>query len=168
MPVAAKTRNIRKKRGANKSPSTRPPTLARQVELALAELKRLGSKKVRDDMSNRYGIRLPNPRKAFGVPVGKIQELAKSLGQSHKMAAALWKTGYYEARMLAAFVDEPKEVTAAQMDRWCRDFDSWGIVDTVCFKLFDQVSPKLAFQKIEEWCRARGEFQKRAGFVLLA
>ena len=24
------------------------------------------------------------------------------------------------------------------MNRWCRDFDNWGVVDTVCFKLFDQ------------------------------
>ena len=27
----------------------------------------------------------------------------------------------------AAFLDEPDRVTAAQMDRWCRDFDNWGI-----------------------------------------
>ena len=40
--------------------------------------------------------------------------------------------------MLATFVDEPERVTAAQMDRWCRDFDNWAIVDTACFALFDR------------------------------
>ena len=155
-----------KKRTATKPARALP--VAAQVKSSLAALKRLGNKKTRDEMSSRYGIHLPNPKKAFGVPVGKIQQLARTLGRSHKLAGALWKTGYYEARMLAAFVDEPESVTAAQMDRWCRDFDNWGIVDTVCFKLFDQVPPELAFRKVQEWSRMKGEFQKRAGFALLA
>ena len=40
--------------------------------------------------------------------------------------------------MLATIVDEPARVTAAQMDRWCRDFDNWAICDTACFNLFDR------------------------------
>ena len=51
-------------------------------------------------------------------------------------------------------------VTPAQMDRWCRDFDNWGIVDTVCFKLFD-LSPH-AWRKVAPWSRRRDEFEKRA------
>jgi 3-methyladenine DNA glycosylase AlkD len=60
----------------------------------------------------------------------------------------------------------PERVTASQMDRWCRDFDNWGIVDTVCFKLFDQV-PHAA-RKAVQWCSRKDEFQKRAGYVLMA
>jgi len=41
----------------------------------------------------------------------------------------------YEARTVAAYVDEPARVTAAQMDRWRRDFGNWAICDTVCFVL---------------------------------
>ena len=44
---------------------------------------------------------------------------------------------------MAAFVDEPEKVTPAQMDRWCRDFDNWGICDTVCFHLFDRVAARV-------------------------
>ena len=95
-----------------------------------------------------------------------IQVIAKRLGRDHDLADALWKTGIYEARLLTSYVDEPARVTSAQMDRWCRDFDNWGIVDTVCFKLFDQ-SPH-AWQKVEPWSKRREEFIKRAGFVLMA
>ena len=49
------------------------------------------------------------------------------IGRDHELALALWDTGWYEARMLTAFVDEPARVTAAQMDRWARDFDNWAI-----------------------------------------
>jgi 3-methyladenine DNA glycosylase AlkD len=68
--------------------------------------------------------------------------------------------------MLASLVDEPERVTAAQMERWCRDFDNWGICDTVCFKLFDRCAH--AWQKAEEWCGRSAEFEKRAGFAMLA
>src|SRR6185312_8068174 len=124
----------------------------------VARLRKLGSKSVRDGML-RYGI--PNEN-AFGVSVGKIQKLSREVGRNHELALALWETGFYEARMLAAFVDDPKLVTAAQMDRWCKDFDNWGIVDTVCFKLWDK-SPH-AFHKVEQWATRKDEFQKRAAF----
>jgi 3-methyladenine DNA glycosylase AlkD len=111
----------------------------------------------------RYGIRA---RKAFGVPVGAIQGLAKRLGRSHELAAALWDSGWYEARLLAAFVDDPARITPAQMDRWGRDFDNWGVCDTVCFHLFDRTPH--AFAKVAQWSRRRDEFVRRAGFALLA
>jgi len=139
---------------------TRP--IDEQVESVIAALKKLSSKHTRDGMA-RYG--LPSD-KAFGVGVGQMQQLAKRLGRNHELAEALWQTGWYEARMMAAFLDEPERVTAAQMDRWCRDFDNWGIVDTVCFKLFD-LTPH-AIRKAEQWSGRKEEFQKRAGFVLMA
>jgi 3-methyladenine DNA glycosylase AlkD len=95
-----------------------------------------------------------------------IQVVARDVGRDHALAEALWRTGRYEARMLAALVDEPSKVTPAQMDRWCRDFDNWGICDTVCFKLFDQTPH--AWSRVPRWVKQRGEFQKRAGFALLA
>jgi 3-methyladenine DNA glycosylase AlkD len=98
--------------------------------------------------------------------MGDIQKLAKRLGRNHELAAALWKTGWYEARLLTAYVDEPDCVTPAQMDRWCRDFDSWAICDTVCFSLFDRTP--YAWEKAREWATSPLEFVKRTGFVLMA
>jgi 3-methyladenine DNA glycosylase AlkD len=140
----------------------RTPVPSIPVAAVLAELKRMGSAKVRAGMA-RYG--LPSD-KALGVGVGEIQKYGKRLGRNHALAEALWKTDIYEARLLASFVGEPDKLTQALMNRWCRDFDNWGVVDTVCFKLFDQ-SPH-ALRLIEPWTKMKGEFQCRAGFVLLA
>jgi 3-methyladenine DNA glycosylase AlkD len=125
----------------------------------------LGAHSTPKDVANleRFGI---NAKNALGVSMANIQMLARRFGTGHELAAALWKSGCYEARMLASLVDEPERVTAAQMERWCRDFDNWGICDTVCFKLFDRCAH--AWEKAEEWCGRSSEFQKRAGFALLA
>jgi len=93
---------------------------AEKVKAVLATLERRGTKATRDGMA-RYGIVAP---KAYGVPVGGLHQVAKKLGRDHALALALWKTGWYEARMLTSFIDDPALVTAAQMERWARDFDN--------------------------------------------
>lgn len=111
----------------------------------------------------RFGITATNP---LGVSIANIQKLAKELGRNHDLARALWGTNCYEARLLAAFVDEPAKVTSAQMDRWTKDFDNWGICDTLCFHLYDRTP--FAYDKVELWSGKQEEFVKRAGFALLA
>ena len=111
----------------------------------------------------RYGIVAP---KAFGVTMGALRQMAKTIGREHDLALSLWETGWYEARMLATLIDDPAQVTSAQMDRWRRDFDNWAICDTACFALFDRTDH--AWRKIEPWSKLKDEFQKRAAFALLA
>jgi 3-methyladenine DNA glycosylase AlkD len=132
------------------------------VNSVLAWLERRGSKRNRDGMA-RYGIVAP---KVFGVSVGDLRKKGKELGRRHDQAVALWKTGWYEARMLAAFVGEPDRLTAAQMDRWCRDFDNWAICDHLCFHLFDRTPH--AYSKVAQWAKRREEFVRRAAFALAA
>lgn len=144
-----------------KSNAVKGPT-ADRVREALSWLERRGTKRNRDGLA-RYGI---FATQVFGVSVADIRQLAKRLGRDHDLAAALWESGWYEARMLTAFVDEPKLVTPGQMDRWARDFDNWAICDTLCFHLFDRTPH--AWRKIEQWSIRREEFVKRAGFALLA
>ena len=132
------------------------------VQEALSSLRQMSTQHDRENLA-RFGI---NATRAFGVSMANVQALAKRLGRSHELAEALWQTGWYEARLLTSFVDEPARVTPEQMDRWCRDFDNWGICDTVCFKLFDQTPH--AWAKVTEWSGEDDEFVKRAAFALLA
>jgi 3-methyladenine DNA glycosylase AlkD len=132
------------------------------VNAILTWLERRGLKRNREGMA-RYGIVAP---KVFGVSVGDLRNHAKKLGHSHELAVALWKTGWYEARMLVPFVGEPDRLTSMQMDRWCRDFDNWAICDALCFHLFDRTPH--AYAKIPEWAKRREEFVKRAAFALAA
>ncbi|WP_421722800.1 DNA alkylation repair protein [Bauldia sp.] len=127
----------------------------------LTWLKREGSAKGRADMT-RYAI--PNDR-AFGVAMGVLKQEAKAIGTDHALAASLWETGWYEARTLAVFVDDPALVTADQMERWVADFDNWAICDTACFSLFDRTAH--AWDKVDAWAGAEPEFVKRAAFALI-
>lgn len=156
---ATQTKGTRNERTAAKA----VPRSEEKVHALVAELGRLGTKKRREEMGPRYGI---HTEKAFGVSMAAMQKLAKCVGRDHALAAALWKTGWYEARMLASLIDVPEKVTTAQMDRWCRDFDNWGICDTVCFHLFDRTPH--AFGKVSQWAQSGEEYVRRGAFALLA
>ena len=137
-------------------------SIGNQAAAAVAALKKTGTKKGRDGMA-RYAI--PSD-KAFGVSFATVQKMGKALAPNHALAQALWDTGWYEARLMAAFVDDPALVTLAQMDRWCAEFENWAVCDTVCFKLFDRAPD--AWRTIARWSRLRDETGRRAGFVMLA
>jgi len=111
----------------------------------------------------RYGI---VSQCVLGIPMPTIKALAKELGKDHDLAEELWQSGIYEARILAAMVDDPKKVTREQMERWVLDFDNWGLCDGVCNWLFDRTSH--AWEVIPDWCCREEEYVKRAGFVLIA
>ena len=140
------------------------PAMSQAADVAeiLRWLERRGTKRNRDGMA-RYAI---VAEKVFGVSMSTMQPYAKKIGKDHDLALALWDTGWFEARMLAAFIDEPERVTPSQVDRWARDFDNWAVCDTLCFKLFDRTPH--AWKKVDQWSRRREEFVKRAAFALLA
>ncbi len=140
-----------------------PVPVAERVQAVMAWLQRNASTRIRESMGPRYGI---HTEKAYGIRMAAMQGLAKQLGRNHQLAAALWQTGWYEARIIACYVEQPELLTVGGMDQWCRDFDNWAICDTVCFKLFDQ-SPH-AYGRAAAWAKRRAEFERRAGFVLMA
>lgn len=113
-------------------------------------------------MSDQYGIHADS---SYGVPMRRLLQIAKSAGVDHQLALDLWAQGSYEARTVAAMVDEPRCVSRTQMQQWCDDFDNWAIVDTVCFRLFDRC--EHAWASVDEWVDDERLFVRRAGFALL-
>ncbi len=111
----------------------------------------------------RFGI---NPNNTYGVSIPTLRKIARELGRNHSLSLELWESGIHEARILASMIDIPEKVTATQMDKWVRDFDSWDVCDQTCSNLFDKT--KAAYQKAVEWSLRHEEFTKRAGFALMA
>jgi 3-methyladenine DNA glycosylase AlkD len=128
----------------------------------LRELKSVANPKVRAKMAY-FGVNVP---KAHGISAPVLHALAKRIGKDHRLAQDLWTTGIHEARILATLIGESEKVTAAEMERWARDFDSWDVVDAACCYLYALAKP--AWSKATAWRRRPEEFVKRASFSLIA
>ena len=111
----------------------------------------------------RFGI---NPKNTLGIPIPYLRKLAKKIGKNHGLAIELWSSGYHEARILAALIDEPEKITSNQLDIWVHDFDSWDVCDQVCMNLFDKSD--FAIKMIPAWAKSNEEFVRRTPFSLIA
>ena len=118
----------------------------------------------------RFGI---NSKNTLGINMPFLRALAANIRKEsnndkdlHILASQLWKSGIHEARILAGLIDVPELVTQKQMDAWIKDFDSWDVCDTVCANLFDKTA--FAYAKAIAWTKRDSEFEKRAGYVLMA
>ena len=111
----------------------------------------------------RFGISF---KKAYGVNIPIIRKLAREYKRNHELAFELWETKIHELMLLAIFIDDYKQVTESQMEKWVRDFASWDICDQCCSNLFEKTP--YVYDKIYEWSKAKEEFIKRSAFTLIA
>ncbi|MFA6530127.1 MAG: DNA alkylation repair protein [Candidatus Micrarchaeia archaeon] len=131
-------------------------------EEIISELKSRSNPKNIEGMA-RFGI---SKKGTLGIPIPVLRTIAKRIGKDHQLALELWDSGIHEARLLAGFIGDPKQLTEKQMEAWVKDFDSWDTCDQVCSALFDKT--EFAWKKVFEWPEREEEFVRRAGFALMA
>jgi 3-methyladenine DNA glycosylase AlkD len=112
----------------------------------------------------RFGIK--STGKVLGIPTPFLWSLKKNIGKNHDLALDLWQTEILEARILAAFISDPKLITKSTMDQWVKGFDNWAICDGVCMHCFRNTL--YAHEMIRPWTKRKEEFIRRAGFTMMA
>jgi len=132
------------------------------VSEIIKKLKKLGSAKNIAGMA-RFGI---TAKKVYGVCTPDLMMIAGQAGKNHELAQKLWRSGIYEARILAGMVDRPEWVTPKQMDIWARDFDSWAVCDSNCMRLFSKTP--FAHKKVWQYAKSPQEYVRRTAFALIA
>ncbi|OGF51077.1 MAG: DNA alkylation repair protein [Candidatus Firestonebacteria bacterium RIFOXYA2_FULL_40_8] len=111
----------------------------------------------------RFGI---NIQKTYGLSIPELRALAKIIGTDHELALSLYKSGIHEGKVLASIIDDPLLVTEKQMESWVKGFNSWDVTDAATTNLFD-LTP-FAWKKAKEWTKRKPEYEKRAGFTIMA
>ena len=112
---------------------------------------------------SKFGITTTS---ALGIRIPVLQKIAKTIGKNHDLAVQLWDQKIHEGRLLAAMIAEIEYTDEALMESWLHDFNSWDMVDGVCGSLF--IYHELAWQKAVEWTSREPEYEKRAGFTMMA
>ncbi|MGY6707400.1 MAG: DNA alkylation repair protein [Rhizobiaceae bacterium] len=127
----------------------------------LDHLRAIGSEENRAGMA-RFGIKAD---RAFGVSQADLRRLSKVLKKNYERSIQLWKSGWREARVIAALTAEPDKLTREQARSWANDLDSWDIVDTVGDVFVDT---PFWLDLIEEFAADDREFVRRAAFAMMA
>jgi len=112
---------------------------------------------------NKFGIKSNN---SLGIYHKELKMIAKEIGRDNKLALQLFDSGIYEGRLLCSKMFKPEDVTEALMEKWVKTFENWEICDSFSMGLFSK--SKFALAKILEWTKREREFEKRAGFAMMA
>lgn len=155
------TKSVSADNGRQREKATDVPSPAWDADRIIAHLEQLASAENRAGMA-RFGI---ETGRAFGVGNSRLRPLARKLKRDHQRAAALWASGWREARLLACFTEEPAKVTKEQAKAWAADLDSWEVVDHAA-DLF--VEAGLAHELIPVFAADEREFVRRTAFSMLA
>ncbi|WP_205678986.1 DNA alkylation repair protein [Aquisphaera insulae] len=106
------------------------------------------------------------PDNQFGVMLGDIRAMAKTLKTDHALALRLWETGNVEAQLLATLLIKPKALSADELDALTRS--------TTCTQVADWLNAYVVAEHPEKdalrakWMKDKDRWAARAGWNLTA
>lgn len=127
----------------------------------LSKLESLGNPKVRAHNA-KYGA----GSNQFGVKMGDIRAIAKTVKQNHLLALQLWETGNVDARFLAILIMNPKELSIAEVDAMVRSERFTHVADWFCSYVLKQ-HPEHETMR-QTWMQSDDPMAARAGWSLTA
>ena len=131
------------------------------LEEALSQLETLGS-----EMRRAHNIKNGAGDNQYGVRLGDIRKLAKTIKSNHELAMELWETENIDARLLAILLLKPKNLSASEVDKMVRSVNFVQVADWlnayVVKKHPDNEALRLTWMKDED------PMATRAGWNLTA
>jgi 3-methyladenine DNA glycosylase AlkD len=125
----------------------------------MTQLESLGTEQNRK-VYERHGVKGDQ----FGVSYADLGKLKKKIGIDHELAEELWATGNHDARVLAAMIADPAEMSVKILDAWVKDLDNYVV--TEAFSKLASSGP-LAGKQMEKWIKTKDEWIGTAGWNVL-
>jgi len=135
------------------------PQPTQSVEEVLQTLERLGHPRHRE-LNARNGA----PENQFGVRMGDIRTVAKTIKSNHELGVALWETGNLEARFLTTLIVKPKQFTEADLERMAAAVNYDWLADWLMSYVIKQHPARESLRR--RWMEASHPWLARAGWSL--
>lgn len=129
------------------------------VKDILAHFKSLGN-----ETRRKHNIKAGAPDNQFGVKLGDIRNLAKTIKTDHALALKLWDTGNVEAQLLATLIMIPSSLSAADLDTLTRSTTYAQVADWLNAYVVAQHPDKESLRL--KWMKSKDPWSARAGWAL--
>lgn len=131
------------------------------LKQALDKLKAQGSEKVR--LQNKKSGADDNQ---FGVLMGDIRNLAKSIKTNHELGLQLWDTGNLDAQLLSTFLIIPRLLSLNDMDKMVKSIRWTGVADRFNAYIVKEYPDKESLR--EKWMNSKHPMAARSGWSITA
>lgn len=131
------------------------------VKQILTQLKSLG-----DEARRKHNAKAGAPDNQFGVKLGDVRKVAKSIKTDHELALKLWDTGNVEAQFVATLIIKPTSLSADELDRLTRTVSFSYVADWLNAYVVAKHPDKEAL--CDKWMKSKERWTARAGWNLTA
>ncbi|MEM7396759.1 MAG: DNA alkylation repair protein, partial [Verrucomicrobiota bacterium] len=99
--------------------------------------------------------------KSYGLGLTQLRKLAKQIGRDHKLALTLWKSNYYDAKVIALLIDDPKAITEEQAEEQVEQLEGGYLAHV--FATCDATLAKTPFVQplAEKWMASKDPVRRR-------
>lgn len=105
--------------------------------------------------------------KSFGIGLTKLRKLAKQIGRDHQLALQLWKSDYYDAKILGLLIDDPKQVTREQAEEQVEQLQGGYLAHVFSSCDATLAKTRFAFELAQQWMASQDPVRRRCGYGLL-
>lgn len=109
----------------------------------------------------------PESLKSFGINLTTLRKLAKKIGRDHDLAQELWKSDYYDARIIALLIDDPKQISRTQAEIQVEQLNQGYLAHV--FSSCDASLAKTPFvvELASDWIKNKDPIRRRCGYGLM-
>jgi 3-methyladenine DNA glycosylase AlkD len=105
--------------------------------------------------------------KSYGIGLSVLRKLAKKIGLDHQLAKKLWKSNYYDAKVLGLLIDDPKMITREQAEAQVEDLADGLLVHVYSSCGATLAKTPFARELALEWARSRDTSRQRTAWGLM-
>lgn len=105
--------------------------------------------------------------KSYGIGLTQLRKLAKQIGRDRKLAEQLWKSDYYDAKVLGLLIDDPKQLTREQAEQQVEQLQGGYLAHVFASCDATLAKAPFAFELAKEWMESDDPIRRRCGFGLL-
>ena len=130
----------------------------------------------KEDAHRFYETAIPGAERVYGVKTPVLNELVKKYKDgSFDLAAALWKSGWFEERIIAVKIMEKKgkqdpERLLRMFDEFSKTIDNWAVCDGLGMQFLRGIVLTHAdaiFKRAETLSRSKDFWQRRLALVIV-
>jgi len=105
--------------------------------------------------------------KSYGIGLTVLRKLAKQIGRDRALAMVLWRSGVYDAKIIALLIDDPKQITREQAEAQVEELEQGYLAHV--FSSCDATLAKTAFvvELASDWTRSKDLMRRRCGYGLI-
>lgn len=105
--------------------------------------------------------------KSFGIGLTVLRKLAKQIGRDRALALELWESDIYDARIIAILIDDPKQITKAQVEMQVNDLRQGHLSHVFSSCGAPLAKTPFVVELLVDWIKSEDTMRKSCGYGLL-